>query len=331
MKTRRELVEKTIRSKDAHVIPHHILFFPVLEKLFRERLGADDLDAAIGNAVRWVGADIPMVSAGDGLQEDSFGVVWKTDLRNRGCVVRSPLKEPDMRLVRIPQYNYAGIFARLPAELQRTCEYYNILWIGDLFERAQMLRGMEECLTDFYLNPGFLHELFDALADLIVRNICAAMPLDVPAVFLSDDYGTQKGLLISRALWREFIRPRLRRIVDAAHNCGKTFFLHSDGDMGELIPDLIELGVDAIHPVQPETMDFRRLKREYGKDICFYGGIGTQQTLRFGRPEDVRREIAGLKSCPDGTGFILAPTLQLMEDVPVENVMALIEEVREAL
>lgn len=328
MKTRREIVEKTIQSKDAHVIPHHILFFPVLEKLIRERLGTDDLDAAIGNAVRWVGADESMTPAGDGLQEDPFGVVWKTDPRNRGCVVRSPLKDPDLRLARIPKYNYSAIFAHLPAELERTRDYYNILWVGDLFERAQMMRGMEECLTDFYLNPGFLHELFDVLADLIVETICAAKSLDAPAVFLSDDYGTQNGLFISRALWMEFLRPRLRRIVETAHKCGKAFFLHSDGDMGELIPDLIELGVDAIHPVQPETMDFRLLKRKYGKDICFYGGVGTQQTLRFGRPEDVRKEVAELKRCPDGIGFILAPTLQLMEDIPVENVLALIEEVR---
>lgn len=327
MKTWREIVKKTVQSKDARVIPHHIIFFPMLEKLLRERLGADDLDAAVGNAVHWVGADESMTPAGDGRQEDLFGVVWQTNSCNRGCVVRSPLMEPDMRLARIPEYNYATIFARLPAELERTRDYYNILWVGDLFERAQMMRGMEECLTDFYLNPGFLHELFDALADLIVKTICAARSLDAPAVFLSDDYGTQNGLFISRALWMEFIRPHLCRIVETAHNCGKAFFLHSDGNIGELMPDLIELGVDAIHPVQPETMDFRLLKRQYGKDICFYGGIGTQQTLRFGRPEDVRKEVAELKRCPDGIGFILAPTLQLMEDIPVENVLALIEAV----
>lgn len=328
MTTRREIVKRTVQTKDASAVPYHILFFPVLEKLFRKRLGTDDLDAAIGNAIRWVGADEPMTPAGDGRQEDPFGVLWKTDPRNRGCVVRSPLKEPDMRLARIPRYNYTAIFAHLPAELERTRDYYNILWVGDLFERAQMMRGMEECLTDFYLNPVFLHELFDALADLIAETIRSSMALDVPAVFLSDDYGTQKGLLISRVLWREFVQPPLRRIVNAAHDCGKTFFLHSDGDIKELIPDLIELGVDAIHPVQPETMDFRRLKREYGKDICFYGGIGTQQILRFGKPEDVRREVADLKRRLDGIGFILAPTLQLMEDIPLENILAFIEEAR---
>src|ERR1035437_9758437 len=116
MQTWREIVEKTIQSKDAHIIPHHILFFPTLEKLFRERLGTDDLDTAIGNAVRWVEAGESMTPVGDGLQEDLFGVVWKTDPCNRGCVVRSPLKEPDMRLARIPKYNYAAIFAHLPAE-----------------------------------------------------------------------------------------------------------------------------------------------------------------------------------------------------------------------
>ena len=121
-----------------------------------------------------------------------------------------------MRLARIPKYNYAAIFAHLPAELERTRDYYNLLWIGDLFERAQMMRGMEACLTDFYLNPGFLHELFDVLADLIVATIRAAGPLDLPAVFLSDDYGTQHGLFISRALWMEFIRPRLRRSKPAS-------------------------------------------------------------------------------------------------------------------
>jgi uroporphyrinogen decarboxylase len=326
--TKRTNVERTIESPNASIIPYHITFMHFVEQKVKNHFKTDDIDGVIGNSIKWLGVEVPWTKLGHDLQRDEFGVVWKTNPYNRGNVVDHPLKEPDINKLQRPKYPYEDLFADLPEQLRKDGDYYHISWVGDLFERAHILRGMEETFMDFYLNPRFVKDLFEVLTDIILNNIRALKEYDVPGVFLSDDYGGQKGLLISNSMWTEFIRPCLRKIVDTAHECGKKFFLHSDGDVTELLPDFIELGIDVLHPVQSEVMDFKKLKQEYGRDICFYGGLGTQTSM-LQTTEDLREEIRSLLTLKDSpNSFILAPTLQLMEDVPFENVIALIEEVQ---
>jgi uroporphyrinogen decarboxylase len=145
-----------------------------------------------------------------------------------------------------------------------------------------------------------------------------------------DDYGTQKGLIMSPACWREFIKPRLGAMCRRVKTAGKFVFLHSCGNVRGLLPDLIECGVDVLNPFQPEVMDLADVKREFGDRLTFYGGISTQRTLPLGTPEQTREEVRRLSSVIGrGGGYIVAPAHAIPADARPENVAAMIESVSE--
>jgi uroporphyrinogen decarboxylase len=126
-------------------------------------------------------------------------------------------------------------------------------------------------------------------------------------------------------LWRRSLKPRLKILYEAIRARGLKLFIHTCGDIAELFPDIIELGVEVVHPIQPEAMDVARLQREYGKDISMYGGIGTQSTLVYGTPGDVAAVArARLETFRDG-GYILGPAGAISTDAKIENVIALVD------
>ena len=126
--------------------------------------------------------------------------------------------------------------------------------------------------------------------------------------------------MISPETWRRFIRPRIRHIFERIRQGGKHVYLHSCGHITEIIPDLVELGVDMLQPIQPEAMDIFEVKKEFGKDLCLVGGISTQKTLPFGTPQQVRDEVKRyLDVMADGGGYIMAPAKSIMPGVPVEK------------
>jgi uroporphyrinogen decarboxylase len=146
-------------------------------------------------------------------------------------------------------------------------------------------------------------------------------------IAISDDYGTQKALLMSPETWRAFLKPLLAGIYSLGKAHGCTIFHHSCGSISAIVPDMIEIGLDILHPIQPEVTDVYRLKREYGKHLTLCGGVRTQDRLPRGSPEEVRQEVRKLKQQlgRDG-GYILEPGITLQADVPLENLVAMIDE-----
>ena len=131
--------------------------------------------------------------------------------------------------------------------------------------------------------------------------------------------------------WRRIYKKHYRRIYGAARDAGLVVSIHSCGNITDILPDLAEIGVQVVHPLQPEAMDVERCRREYGKDLSFWGGLGSQSTLPFGAPEDVRREVRDrLRLFSDG-GYILAPAGAAPAETPVENIVAILEEARAQL
>ena len=127
-------------------------------------------------------------------------------------------------------------------------------------------------------------------------------------------------------LWREYIKPRMTRMYDRAHKNGKYVIQHSCGDIRELLPDLIEIGLDCYQTFQPEIYDIEKTKAEFGMDLTFWGGISTQQLLSKATPEEVKRETARImKIMGKGGGYIAAPTHSVPGDVPPENVLAMLD------
>lgn len=203
---------------------------------------------------------------------------------------------------------------------------------GTLFECAWILRGMENLLADFLLQPDLATALLDRLTASGIESATQLASTGIDILTTGDDVGTQRGMMMSPALWRKWLKPRMREIIVAAKavNPDLLVFYHSDGDIRSIIPELIEMGIDILNPVQPECMDPVRLKREYGNDLAFWGTIGTQTTMPLGTPDEVRAVVRErIETVGEGGGLLLAPTHVLEPDVPWENIIAFIEAVEE--
>ncbi len=177
-------------------------------------------------------------------------------------------------------------------------------------------------------NADFADELLDRICELNLELVdAAAGRFAIDCVRFGDDWGAQRGLIMGPKLWRRYIKPRFARMLERARAYGKTTMLHSDGDVQEVIPDLIEIGLDILNPVQPDVMDIYEVKREYGRDIAFHGGVSVQHLLPDSSAEEIRAEVGRLlREIGAGGGFIIAPTHSLGSDIPLANLVALMEE-----
>lgn len=195
-----------------------------------------------------------------------------------------------------------------------------------LFERAWALRGYENFLMDTALDPSFAEELLDRITDIQLVLIKRYIDLGVDGGYFGDDYGAQKNLLFSPQSWRQLIKPRLKRMFAPFLDAGLPVLLHSDGQIAKILPDLVEVGLTVLNPVQPEVIDHSWLRETFVNNLAYYGGISTQTTLPYGSPDEVNAAVAECVKtlAPDNTGLLIAPSHRLMTDIPMENVEALL-------
>jgi uroporphyrinogen decarboxylase len=180
---------------------------------------------------------------------------------------------------------------------------------------------------DLLLNPSFVEELLDRITDIQVAVARRFIVLGVDGGYFGDDYGAQKGLLFSPQIWRSMFKPRLARMFAVFRDADLPVILHSDGQISEIIPDLVEIGLTTLNPAQPEVLDHAWLKRTFGDRLTFYGGVSTQTVLPHGAPQEVKYAVQSCAStlAADGTGLLIAPSHSMMTDIPMENVDALLE------
>jgi uroporphyrinogen decarboxylase len=201
-----------------------------------------------------------------------------------------------------------------------------------IFEVAWYMRSMELLLMDFVDNPDFAEVLLDRITEKRIIQAQRFAELGPDVIMFGDDVASQRGMLMSVAMWRRWLKPRLARVIASARRANPRvlIFYHSDGDATAIVPDLIEIGVDILNPIQPECMDPFALKKKYGDRLSFWGTLGTQSTLPFGTPDDVRRDIK--QRCEivgAGGGLLIAPTHMVEPEVPWENLVAFVEAVKE--
>jgi len=207
-------------------------------------------------------------------------------------------------------------------------EYWIVgVTVTTIFETAWALRGLEQMLMDFVVDP----DLADVLLDIPYRyHLSAArklVELGVDMIWTGDDVGAQHGMLISPAVWRRFLKPRMAELITTLKrlNSALKVAYHSDGDIRSIIPELIEIGVDVLNPIQPASMEPAEIKKLYGKRLCFWGTIDEQKTLPFGTQAEVRAEVlARLQDVGYDGGLILSPTHHVQLDTPLENFWAMI-------
>jgi uroporphyrinogen decarboxylase len=214
-------------------------------------------------------------------------------------------------------------------------DYQDEYWIvgvtvTTIFETAWALRGLTQMLMDFLLDP----DLAEAILDIPFRyHLTAAkklVELGVDMVWTGDDIGTQQGMLIAPEIWRRFLKPRMAAFISElkAINPAVKVAYHSDGNILPIIPELIEIGVDVLNPIQPACMDPEQIKKQFGTQLCFWGSVDEQYTLPRGTPEYVQAEvIRRLKTIGRGGGLILGPTHHVQLDTPLENFWTMINTI----
>ncbi|MBN2210052.1 MAG: hypothetical protein JW709_01535 [Sedimentisphaerales bacterium] len=199
-------------------------------------------------------------------------------------------------------------------------------------ERLWTLFGMENMLMAYLTEPLFVHAALDKLLEMHLTALDRLMALPIDGVSIGDDYGAQRGLMISQSIFREFFKPRLAMMYEKVRQAGKVIMHHSCGDNTDIMGDFVDIGLEVFHPLQPEAMDIRKIKQEYGRDLAFRGGIGTQGDIVFGSPDQARREVRqAVEILSAGGGYLLEPCKPLPEDTPLDNVVAVIEEMTKAM
>ena len=221
---------------------------------------------------------------------------------------------------------------QLLAEAQRTVaqlgnEYFIAPNFGfALFERAWSLRGFEQIFLDLGSDQNFVATLLDRIVEIQLVLIQRFIELGVDGGYFGDDYGAQKNLLFSPLMWRKLIKPRLAQLFAPFVERGLPVILHSDGQIQKILPDLVEIGLTTLNPVQPEALDHRWLHENFHGQLSFYGGISTQSVLPYGAPVEVQTAVTQCvrELAPDGTGLLIGPSHRMMTDIPLANVDALL-------
>jgi uroporphyrinogen decarboxylase len=321
----------------------HGQIFPELEDKLRFHYEVRDTEAirvALGIDLRWVrpnylrpegptsDAGAPLLNwfgATDGLltYDDDLGVRPLAQVSSVTEIERYPWPTADC-------FDYSAI-----ATLSRTYQDYAIIapaWWSPLFCRISELCGMERALMMLVQEPALVEAMVERITAFYLefyRRSLDAAPGQIDIAFTGDDLSGQQGLLFSLETFRRFFKKPLAKVFDLIKGRGAKVMFHICGAAQEFIPDLLDIGMDILNPLQfsASGMDPRTLKAKYGKDLCFYGGIDIQHTLPYGTTEQVRSEVRErIEVLGKGGGYILGPAHSLMDDVPVRNVLAMYDE-----
>ncbi len=331
----RDWIYSTVSHKDTGRVPYHFDFTPPARKKLSEYYGSDDIENILGLPIRWGGTHTikPLYADTEIYGEqavDEFGVTWSVSDMDRGAPINSAIIKPDLSGYTFPDPDQDYRFEDINTWCEENKEHFRLLWIGELWERATFIRSMEELLLDLAINKKFAYELLEGIADYVLKTMKIILErYNFEAFSLSDDYGSQKALQMSPGDWRKFVKPFLKEIFEMAGKNRKIMMIHTCGNVYEVIGDMIDIGLDILHPIQPETMDIYKLKAEFGKDLTFQGGLGTQNLLPWAAPDQVRKEVKMLKDkMGRGGGYIFEPGITVQGDIPLGNLIAMIEEAK---
>lgn len=196
-----------------------------------------------------------------------------------------------------------------------------------LFDRLWMLRGMENVLLDMHESLPAWFKLRDRIIEHDLQLIDEWLKRDVQGIYFCEDVCGQRGPMIAPDDWRRLFKPAYREMFRRVRDAGRHVWMHLCGDITAILPDLIDIGLQVLNPVQPQAMDVRRLARDFGGRLCFNGGVDVQGTLINGTPEDVKREVrelVGVLGRADG-GYIGGTSHTIMPETPLDNIIALYE------
>lgn len=331
--TQKERVIAQIQHRETDHIPYTLAFEGDVAERLDAYYGTPFWRDLLDNAIRSV--PIPPFGLPTSDTEryvvDLYGTCWQVD-RRPAHLVEAPLREPNLANLKFPDLDLYLNDEWREMALHTIEDRPDHFWVAGygfgLFERTWTLRGFTEALADAAGDPGFYDALVEAIAEHQLAIIDRLLTLPIDGIMGSDDWGYQQGVLLGPKLWRRYLKPRLARIYERIHAAGKFTLSHCCGSVVDILPDLIEIGLDVLESVQPEArgMNPYELKRTFGDRITFWGGLGSQSTIPFGTPQEIKAEVKRLcREMGRGGGYILAPAKALQPETPTENAAAVVE------
>jgi uroporphyrinogen decarboxylase len=274
----------------------------------------------------------PTITLPDGRMINEWGMVF----RNVGIYsefVEYPLahasSEQDILNYPFPDPNAPGRYDAAVSMMETYGEKYGV--IGDVetmfFEVSWYLTGMEKFLMDLLVEPEYLTHLMEKIMYYIIDAGKRLIEMGVDILWCGDDFGSQNGMIMDTDTWRRLFKPRIKYMFEEFRKVRSDIKIawHSCGSILPIIPDFIEIGLDILNPIQPLALGMEPLflKKTYGKDLVFFGGIDVQQLLLAGNPQTIRDEVRSrIDILGKGGGFIVAPAHNIQPDTPVENILA---------
>ncbi|MGD8406003.1 MAG: uroporphyrinogen decarboxylase family protein [Anaerolineales bacterium] len=329
--TKKERMQLALLHEPVDRLPTQINYTQTLGQKLAQHYGIDerDLPEYFGNHLVRVDIQSESRFSEDGnVKYDWWGAGFKVDEEGYFPSVNPLAHSKDLEAYPWPDPNAPGLLDSASRIIKEDAGQHFIApnFGFALFERAWALRGFDTFLLDMALDPDFVEELLERVLEIQLILIRRFIDLGVDGGYFGDDYGAQENMLFSPKMWRTFIKPRLAQMFAPFRETGLPISMHSDGQIQAIIPDLIEIGLTALNPVQPEVLDHKWLKSTFGNNLAYYGGISTQTVLPYGAPEDVRNAVRDCikQLSPDGTGLVIAPSHRMMTDIPLENIDALL-------
>jgi uroporphyrinogen decarboxylase len=260
---------------------------------------------------------------------DEFGAVWnRTVDKDIGAIESPQITGIETAVYQFPEPDIARLRSDIEGLLATREDKFTFMGFGFcMFERCWSLMGMENALMSMLTSPEAMEDFFDRICGYFLRLVDVALEYDaLDGIYFGDDWGQQRGLIMGPSHWRRFIKPRMARLYQRVKSRGKFVIQHSCGDNHEILGDLIEIGLDCYQTFQPEIYDIAGVKRLFGKNLSFWGGVSTQQALPRLKPAELQAEIVRVVNIlRKNGGIIIGPTHAIPYDVPLENIFAMAE------
>lgn len=345
--THRENFLAAMRRQPCERVPFQFMFCASLKEELKKRYGTDDVVQAFDMPLQYIFLPKPKVmpdyrkyhkNPDELTYIDEWGVGHK-----RGSVAHftkfySPMAEfttpEEVEAYPFPDILNEERWAEVHRQVEkahnenRAAVYFAI----QVFEPAWYLRGLENMLVDFLADEDMAAACLNKMCDIQCKVAKKAAESGVDMIMFGDDVGSQRALMMSLEVWRKWIKPATAATIKAAKDVNPNVLAmyHSDGDINMIIPELIEIGVDILNPIQPECIDPIEIKKLYGDRLSFLGTVGTQTVMPYGTPEEVRSTVKKMiETVGQGGGLTIAPTHLLEPEVPWENIEAFVKAVRE--
>ncbi len=333
----KELVRAAVAHRQVDRVPTFSSFTPRLTDRLRRDLDIREPDIGIhlGNDMVQVGIGIEKSNNFSTEQEYvcPWGITWRNIKNNFGfytTIVRNPLAGDEAK---IEQWDIPDPLApQQYLEMSRILDTYgDRYWIAgscrcSIFETAWYLRGMDQFMVDMLTNEALVDLFLDKIMEFPRQALLKYISMGADMVWMGDDVASQQGMMISPELWRRFFKPRYAELFRQFKAARPDIVIayHSCGDCSAIIPDMIEIGLDVLHPIQPQAIDPLETKRRFGSALTLMGGLDIQLLMPRGKPADIEAEVLRLvRGCAAGGGFILGGAHHFQEDTPTENILSL--------